>query len=88
MKTMIKKTAAPKKKMQAGGMTSAMATLDKGKKKKTGSGDPLGGGKPNCKMGKCGPSAGASRSLSRQKSNSAKSFAKPKFKRTKVKFRG
>jgi len=47
--------------------------------------DPLSG-KGRCKMGECGPSAGGSRGAARQKSSSARSFSKPKFKRTKVRF--
>jgi hypothetical protein len=48
--------------------------------------DPLGGDKPNCKMGKCGPAASHSRGASRQKAASSRSFSKPKLKRTKVRF--
>lgn len=89
MRTTTKKVAAKpaaKKKMAVGGMAMSMSTLDKGKKKKKDSRDPLGSN-ASCKSGKCGPMAGINKNkLARQRSASASAFSKPKLKRTKVRF--
>ena len=77
-KKIVKKAAS----MAKAGKAPAMKKMQNGGANR----DPLSGGKKNCKMGDCGPAASHSVRTPRQRAAASRSFSKPKFKRTKVRF--